>query len=154
MLCQRQLFELGHPTQYNGKNNSFLFEKLFYSCLGKFRGTCVDLPASSLSKQAFCSQRRLQMIKTREEWCWSSHPALHRHEFTREAATQLPQTLVKTFDLSLKELFSGYLKVCGLFPCVEKSNAEEHTPTQRTVSTKLCLSETPLKKINIHPLWR
>lgn len=44
MLCQRQLFELGHPTQYNGKNNSFLFEKLFYSCLGKFRGHMCRSP--------------------------------------------------------------------------------------------------------------
>lgn len=43
---------------------------------------------------------------------------------------QLPQTLVKTFDLSLKNFFSGYLKVCGLFSCVEKSNTEVNTPTQ------------------------
>lgn len=44
MLCQRQLFELGHPTQYNGKNNSLFFEKLFYSCLGKFRGHICRFP--------------------------------------------------------------------------------------------------------------
>lgn len=65
---------------------------------------------------------------------------------------QLPQTLVKTFDLSLKKLFSGYLKVCGLFSCVGKSNDEANTPTQRNVSTKLCLSKIPLKKINIYSL--
>lgn len=51
---------------------------------------------------------------------------------------QLPQTLVKTFDLSLKKFFSGYLKVCGLFSCVEKSNTEVNTPTQMSQQIYAC----------------
>lgn len=51
---------------------------------------------------------------------------------------QLPQTLVKTFDLSLKKFFSGYLKACGLFSCVEKSNTEVNTPTQMSQQIHAC----------------
>lgn len=51
---------------------------------------------------------------------------------------QLPQTLVKTFDLSLKKFFSGYLKVSGFFSCVDKSNTEVNTPTQMSQQIYAC----------------
>lgn len=55
--------------------------------------------------------------------------------------------LVETFDLSLKKLFSGYVKVCGLFSCVGKSNTEANTPTQKMPQKSYARQKYPWRKL-------